>query len=119
MCYLTDENQALSFEEFNKGLQFLHFTPPLYISRDDFNLVASPLLNADDELSYEGFASLMKLELKAYTSRKAIAAIQRNRGTPTGDLLFILKMIWSEVEDDAEHKVYVMCSVVIECVLLL
>ena len=116
-----DENQALSFGEFNRGLGFLHFVPPLHISRDDFNLVTAGLLNSDDELSYQGFATLMKLELKAYTSRQALASLQRNRGTPTGDLLFILKMIWSEVEADAAHKLicifcYRMCSLVIECV---
>jgi len=99
-----DENYALSFENFSKGLRHLNFTPALRISRDDFNIVTQGFLNADGELSYEGFASMMKLEIKALTSRKALASLHSNQGTITGDMLFLLKMIWSAVEEGAENK---------------
>jgi len=75
-----DENLALSFEDFSKGLRYLNFTPALRISRDGFNTVTQGLLNADDKLSYEGFASMMKLEIKALTSRKALASLHSIKG---------------------------------------
>jgi hypothetical protein len=99
-----DENLALSYEDFSKGLRHLNFTPALRISRDDFNTVTQGLLNADDKLSYEGFASMMKLEIRTLISRKAPASLHSNQGTITGDMLFLLKMIWSAVEEGAEHK---------------
>jgi len=58
----------------------LNFTPALRISRDGFNTVTQGLLNADDKLSYEGFASMMKLEIKALTSRKALASLHSIKG---------------------------------------
>jgi len=71
-----DENHILAFEDFSK-MRHLNFTP-LKISRDDFKTVTQGLLNADDKLSYEGFASMMKLEIKALTSRKALASLRSN-----------------------------------------
>ena len=105
-----NESHALSFEDFSKGLRRLNFTPALRISRDDFNTFTQGLLNADGELSYEGFASMMKLEIKAFTSRKALASLHSNQGTITGDMLFLLKMIWSAVQEGDKHKQHASAS---------
>ena len=99
-----NDSDGLSFKELQSGLQKFRVSPPINISRDDWDTMTlnGKYLNSDDEVDSERFEMVMRHQLKLYVQRQMANSMEQvgmDGPGQIGTILFVLKLLMIGVDD--------------------
>jgi hypothetical protein len=97
---------AVNLTELNEGLKKFDFggdedgPSHLKLRQEDFDIITEQgkLLNSDGELGFSGFYSMILGQMRSFTNRKVVNALNKAEDDNASEQLFALRMIMANVE---------------------
>ena len=100
-------NGSLTFDELRAGLMKFRISPPILVSRDDWDAMTENrrLTDGVDELSLDVFEMIMRKQMKLYVQRKLCNALQDLGPEPgqIGAINFAIKLLLIAVDVCNDH----------------